>query len=154
MSAVDLSTYGGLLLEQGYIGQVVDLNTAVIENKANESATVIDFGGVVVRGATDNACKQGAAALDKVLGIAVRHVTKTALADGSTSYGRYEEVPYLKSGKIFVTAGEAVVPGDVVYMSVATKILGKTSASNLLIPGATWESTTGAGQVGIIRIDL
>ena len=54
MSAVDLSTYGGALLDAGYAGMIVDLNEASIISRTNEAATVIDFGSVVARGTGDN----------------------------------------------------------------------------------------------------
>lgn len=155
MSTVDLSTYGGALLEVGYAGQIVDLNTASIISRSNESATAIDFGGVVVRGAADNTCKPIAATNDSILGIAVRHpIQVSSVVPGSTpdiKYARSSSVAILEVGRIFVTAGANVTRGNAVY-STAAGVLTDVSSGNAAIPGAVWDTTTTNGNIGVIRI--
>lgn len=157
MSAVDLSTYGGALLEEGYVGQIVDLNTAKLISRTNESATAIDFGSVVVRGATDNTCKPIAADTDKILGFAVRHPVMASTgvpgATPSIKYERYESLPILEMGRIFATPGENVTQGDQVYVVAATGVLTKTAgAGSALVPGAFWDRTTSSGNLSVITI--
>ncbi|MDC6407151.1 hypothetical protein LOK82_00035 [Xylella fastidiosa subsp. multiplex] len=57
MSGIDLSTYGGRLLDLGYAGQVIDLNTSGLCNYKNAGETPIDFGLFVARGPKDATCK-------------------------------------------------------------------------------------------------
>lgn len=155
MSAVDLSSYGGALLDAGYAGQIVDLNEASIVSRSNENATAIDFGGVVVRGAADRTCKPISNIGDKVLGFAVRHpVMASSSLPGATpsvAYAQYDSVPILEIGRIYVTAGANVTAGNAVY-STAAGVLTDASSGNAAIPGAVWDTTTTSGSLGIVRI--
>lgn len=158
MSAVDLSTYGGALLEEGYVGQVVDLNTARLISRTNDTAVAIDFGDVVVRSAGADTCKKIAADTDKVLGFAVRHPVMVSTAvPGATpvvNYPRYESVPILENGRIFATPTENVTQGDPVYVVAATGALTKTSgAGSAAVPGAVWDRTNTSGALSIIKIN-
>ena len=155
MPAVDLSSYGGALLDVGYAVQIVDLNEASIVSRSNDQSAAIDFGDVVVRSTGDRTCKKIASASDKVLGIAVRHPVQVSnVAPGGTpnvSYAQFDSVPILEIGRIYVTAGANVSAGNQVY-STASGVLTDVSSSNALIPGAFWDTTTTSGNIGIIRI--
>lgn len=158
MSAVDITTYGGALLDVGYPGMIVDLNEAHIINLANESATAIDFGQAVAAGATDKTCKPVDNIANVIQGLAVRHAVMPSLtAPGVTpdvKYARYAAVPILEIGRMYATAGANVAKGDSVYVVIATGALTNTSNSsaNPQVPGAKWDTTTSSGQLGIVRI--
>lgn len=158
MSAVDLSTYGGSLLDVGYAGQIVDINEATLASRANENASAIDFGKVVVRGAADGTCKPIATTGDSILGFAVRHpIQASATVPGATpsvSYKQYDSVPILEIGRIYVTAGGNVTAGNSVYVTAADGTLTDASgAGKAQVPGATWDTTTTSGNIGIVRIN-
>lgn len=159
MSKPDLSTYGGRLRDLGYAGQIVDTNPATIESKINDQATAIDFGVAVARSAADDTCKAPAADGDKIIGISVRHAIRPADSSGNVTYAQKDSVPILRSGYVFATAYENATRGDgVISVTAQNGKLGSTTGGaagvgRVAVPGATWETTTSAGQIGIIRKD-
>lgn len=152
MSAVDLSTYGGALLEVGYAGQVVDLNEAILVSRTNENATAIDFGKVVARGAADNTCKPIAAASDDILGFAVRHpvmVSNTLPgATPSVNYAQYASVPVMELGRMYATAGMNVTAGKKVRVKLSDgSLLDDTVAIGTAASAAKSGGNTGNGTL-------
>ncbi len=158
MSKPDLSTYGGRLRDLGYAGQIVDTNPATIESKTNEAATAIDFGVAVARGAADDTCKAPAADGDKIIGISARHAIRPADSSGNVTYAQRDSVPIVRQGYIYAVAYENATRGDgVISVTAQSGKLGSTTggaagAGRVAVPGATWETTTTAGQIGIVRI--
>ncbi len=158
MSKPDLSTYGGRLRDLGYAGQIVDTNPATIESKTNEAATAIDFGAAVARGAADDTCKAPAADGDKIIGISVRHAIRPADSSGNVTYAQKDSVPILRSGYVYATAYENATRGDgVISVTAQSGKLGSTTGGaagvgRVAVPNAIWETTTTAGQIGIVRI--
>jgi hypothetical protein len=158
MSKPDLSTYGGKLRDLGYAGEVVNMHPNTIESKTNESATAIDYGIAVARGAADDTCKPPAADGDKLIGISVRHAIRPADSANNVVYNRYDSVPIMREGYIYVTAFENVTRDDQALSITAQggKVGGVTGgaagAGRVVIPNAKWETTTTAGNIGIVRI--
>ena len=158
MSKPDLSTYGGRLRDLGYAGQIVDTNPATIESKINEAATAIDFGVAVARGAADDTCKAPTADGDKLIGISVRHAIRPADSSNNVTYAQKDAVPVLRDGFVYATAYENATRGDgVISVTAQNGKLGSTTggaagAGRVAVPGATWETTTTAGSIGIVRI--
>lgn len=157
MTQPTLTTYGGRLREIGYAGGLVDENTAIIETRVNGAAGAIDFGLAVAR-LNDKECKVIAADGDDIVGISVRHAIRSANSSGVVNYVQYDAVPVLRSGYIYVTALENAVPGDaVISVTAQGGQLGSTTggaagAGRVVVPNATWETTTTAGEIGIVRI--
>ena len=158
MSKPDLSTYGGRLRDLGYAGQIVDTNPVTIEALINDQATAIDFGVAVARSAADNTCKAPAADGDKIVGISVRHAIRPADASNNVNYAQKDAVPVLRDGFVYATAYENATRGDgVISVTAQNGKLGSTTggaagAGRVAVPGATWETTTTAGSIGIVRI--
>jgi hypothetical protein len=158
MSKPDLSTYGGRLREVGYAGEIVDMNDPHIMSRTNDQAVAIDFGVAVARSAADDTCKAPTADGDKLIGISVRNAIRPADASNNVNYAQRDSVAVLRNGNIYVVAYENVTRGDQALSITAQngKIGGVTGgaagAGRVAIPGAVWETTTAAGQVGIVRI--
>ncbi len=158
MSKPDLSSYGGLLLDVGFAGQVVDMQYAEIDSKVNNTATVIDFGVAVARSTTDDGVKAITADGDVIIGISVRHPIRPADASGNVSYARYDAVPVMRKGNIYAIAAANVVRGDGVISVTASNgalsgtTAGAAGAGRVAVPGAKWETSTASGQIGIVRI--
>lgn len=159
MSKPDLSTYGGRLRDLGYAGQIVDQNPAVIDTKVNDQAVAIDFGVAVARSAADNTCKAPTADADKIIGISVRHAIRPADSSNNVTYAQKDAVPVLREGFVYAVAYQNVVRGDGVISVTAQngKLSGTTAgaagAGRVAVPGAVWETTTTAGDIGIVRIN-
>lgn len=160
MSKPDLTTYGGALRDVGYAGQIThEWDFADVDSKINEGATAIDFGIAVARGTTaDDTCKVIAADADTPIGITVRLPNRPADASGNVTYAQRDSVPILKQGWIYAIPYENVGRGaQVLSITAQGGKLGSTTggaagAGRVVVPGAVWETTTTAGQVGKIRI--
>jgi hypothetical protein len=160
MAKPDLSSYGGRLRDLGYAGEIVDSNPVFSQSLINDQALAIDFGVAVARSAADNTCKAPAADADKIIGISIRHAIRPASADGNNTvtYAQRDAVPILKDGFIYATAFENATRGDGVLSITAQNgklgsiTGGAAGAGRVVVPGATWETTTTAGQIGIVRI--
>jgi hypothetical protein len=159
MAKPDLSTYGGKLLTIGYAGQAADFNNVEAVTRINESATVIDLGRPVARGTDDRGCKPWGADGDKLIGISMRSGVIVADTSNNINYSQYDEVAVMKRGWIFAEAAENVVDGDPVLVVTASSKFGGVSAGaagagRVAVPGATWETTTAAGEIGLLRFNL
>ncbi|MGE4448578.1 MAG: hypothetical protein AB7E15_09805 [Azospira sp.] len=158
MSKPDLSTYGGRLRDLGYAGQIVDTNPVTIATLINDQATAIDFGVAVARSAANDTCKAPTADGDKIVGISVRHAIRPADASNNVNYAQKDAVPVLRDGFVYAVAYENAARGDgVISVTAQNGKLGSTTggaagAGRVAVPGATWETTTTAGQIGIVRI--
>lgn len=158
MSKPDLSSYGGRLRDLGYAGQIVDTNPTTIETLINDQATAIDFGVAVARSAANDTCKAPAADGDKIVGISVRHAIRPADSSNNVTYAQKDAVPVLRDGFVYAVAYENAARGDgVISVTAQNGKLGSTTGGaaglgRVAVPGATWETTTTAGQIGIVRI--
>lgn len=164
MSAPTLNTYGGALRDIGYAGQVVDGNPVTIMSKTNELAGAIDFGIAVARGASDDTCKVISADGHLPIGMSVRHAIRPAVA-GVVNYVQYDSVPVMYIGFMYVVAYETVVRGEVAISVTAQggKLSGPTAgaagAGRVSCDGTggkariVWETSTTAGNVGIVRVN-
>lgn len=160
MAKPDLSSYGGRLLDVGYAGQVADMQDTEIESRTLEGVgATLDFGIAVARGAADDTCKVIAADGDLPIGITVRHPIRPAAADGTVLYARYDSVPIMRRGNIFVTAFENTTRGDAALSvtaqggKVGSTTGGAAGAGRIAIPGAKWETSVAAAAIGIVRIN-
>lgn len=158
MSKPDLSTYGGRLRDLGYAGQIVDSQPTVIDTKISDLALAIDFGVAVARSAADDTCKAPTVDGDKIIGISVRHAIRPADSSNNVTYAQRDAVPVLKDGYIWATAYENTTRGDQALSitaqngKIGSVTGGAAGAGRVVIPGATWETTTTAGSIGKIRI--
>lgn len=160
MSKPDLVTYGGKLHDAGIAGQAADFNPSTIESKINTNATSIDFGVAVARSTADDTCKPQLLDADKLLGISVRSPIQPAdPVTGEIVYKQNDSVAIMREGYIWCKAFENVTRGDGVLAITAQtgKLGGVTGGAagvgRIVLPGATWETTTAAGAVGLIRIN-
>ncbi len=133
-------------LALGYIGQVADMSLSDIMSREVETAS-IGFGVAVIQGTSDHGCKTGAAGV--FLGITVRDIALDPTNADLYTVG--DTAAIMTRGTMFVTAGEAVVAGDVVYRTAAG-VLNKTATGNTLIVGARWETTAANGALARIRL--
>lgn len=164
MSKPDLSTYGGRLRDIGYAGELVDSNPSESMTMINDQAIAIDFGIAVARSAADNTCKAPTVDGDKIIGLSLRHGIMPAPGYGQANanvvnYVQYAAVPVLREGFMFVVAYENATRGDQALSitaqngKVGSATGGAPGAGRVAIPNATWETTTAAGNIGIVRIN-
>lgn len=155
----------------GYPGDQADATPAVIDTVQNESATAIDFGVPVVRGAAGGQVKPMTADTDDVVGISMRDPTMMSV-DPTTNvanYARYRELGVMKVGRIIAIAAEDVRDGDQVLILTAGAAAqatcfasskgGVAGLGRVAFKGAKWRArpngtgpTIAAGTVGIIEL--
>ncbi len=148
--------------EPGYEGQRVDLGLTGITSKVSE-ATDIAFGRALVRGTLDNQCLLPSAAGQALIGISEMTTAWAENASGLHVYEQYREVNIINFGQIYAYTEESVVPGDAVYfrhtadtapLDVVGRFRKDSSGGDAdLITGASWETTTAAGGIGIINLN-
>lgn len=139
----------------GYRGQVADEQNKEIVSGVAETATVIESGLAVIRGATDRSVKvpDGAGIFR---GVVVRNMDAIG-ADSSSpiSYESGEELPLLTKGIIFVELSDTVVVDGAVFFdnvgaSAGTFRSDVTGAT--AIAGATYLDAGVTGEIVRIRI--
>lgn len=128
-------------------GHVPEMTQSDIVSRNVETAAGIGFGLPVAQGADAKGCI--AYAGSGFLGITVRD--RSIRTTTSDIFAQYDSARILRKGPICVLAGEAVVAGDPVYVTSAG-VFNKTSASNVLLVGARWETTTANAALGVIFI--
>src|SRR3954470_396465 len=133
MSEIDLSTYGGSLLPLGIEGDFADAGPRRVETFINESATPIPIGVFVCLGAPSTGpkgnCKPLSGSSDLVIGITVRDPNRVRDSNGNLVYNRYEDVPVMTMGKLYVTPAETVRRGDQVLALTTGSPTGQASGS-------------------------
>lgn len=128
-----LSTYGGLLRDLGYAGQLVDQNPYTAESLTNDQSVAIQFGNAVARSGADNTCKAPAVDADQIIGIALRHAIMPTLGpgDGGTNLVQYTQnasVPILRNGFVYAAPVENVNRGDkVISITAQNGALGSSA---------------------------
>ena len=128
-------------------GMQLNMEPCVIVSRLAEDVKGIGFGKVCVKGTADDQVVDSEATVPFV-GIAVLDATRP-----TGKYEQYETVAVMKKGVIVVAASEAVAVGDPVYYTPATGALSKTSTSNTLIAGATWETSTSGAGLAALRLN-
>ena len=132
-------------------GSLADLNNNEIQSGAAEVAIAV--GVAVSKGTAAGQVKLAANA--DFLGIAIRDTSREGVINtGSLAYKIGENVSVLRSGKISLTCPSGCAVGDLANYVDATGVIdaGAAGAGETDIGGATWETTTVAGGVGILRL--
>lgn len=152
--SVDLSSPGGAEFVRAFKGQVLDLSKAVIGSRTNESATPLEFGRAIARGASG-----GAVPLDgthtSVCGLSVMNPIQPAdYSTNAVNVKKGQEVALLEQGSMAVYPVENWADGDALYGLTAqagelgTASGGGASATRILIPGASMKGAGTAGTCG------
>lgn len=165
MTIPSLSTYGGLLHDLGYSGQLVDTNPSDVMSYVNTQTVAVQFGAAVASDSADgsNGCRAPAADGDVIIGIALKNAIRpSGFSNGASTnivqYNQYDEVPVCRLGWIYVVAAENVTKGDqALSLTASNGAIGGTTggaagSGRVVIPNAKWQDTVASGQVGRVRI--
>lgn len=159
MTKPTLSTYGGALRDIGYAGGLVDLSGAFIESRIQESATPLEFGAAVARGATAMGCAVPASVAALIIGFAVRNAVYAADEDGNVNFPQNRMVPVYRGGgsPIFALAAEDAAAGDFVSVLTTANTLGSASgdalATRVVAAAVALGTNTGNGVFGTATAD-
>ena len=147
-------------LDAAFEGQKTDLGMVDIISKLAEGGD-IDFGRAVVRGTDDGSAILPSVTGEDFLGVTEYTTAWAANASDIHLYQQYREMNIVRVGRIWVWTEQAVVPGDPAFFRYAAgaggTVIGRfrkdvDTASADAIPGATFESTAGAGSLAILQL--
>lgn len=145
--------------EKGVAGQRADLGLVDIQSKVAEGSD-INFGLAVVRGTADNQAKLPSATGQAFLGITEYTTAWAADASDIHLYQENREMNVFDFGRIYAICEDGCSPGDDVFFRHTTgtgttigafRTDDDTNTADQ-IAGATWETTTAAGALGIIQL--
>lgn len=137
-----------------YAGQIVELGPRDVVSRSVETAAGAAFGLAVSPG-TDAARQIVIGGDATFIGVTVRELTREGAANtGAVSYAEKETAAVMRWGYIAVVCPSGCSVGDPVNYVDATGVIdsGAAEAGETLIVGATWETVTAAGEVGIVRL--
>jgi len=121
---------------------------------SRDAEAAIGFGVAVGRGANpDKQCVAGGVAAD-YLGISIRSLEREGASNGAVQYEATETVGIIRTGYVWAVCPAGCVPGDGVLYTSANGVLdaGAAGAGAVSIDGAAWQTTTAAGELGVIRL--
>ncbi len=131
-------------------GSLSGLNDNEIESGNAEVAIAV--GIAVTRGTLESQVIIAADA--DFLGVAIRDLSREGAVNTAVlDYAIEDNVSVLRSGRISLTCVTGCSAGDLVKYNDTTGVIdsGAAGGGETLIGGATWETTTAAGEVGIVR---
>jgi len=145
--------------DKGFAGQRANLGIYNSFSKAAEGGA-IGFGLAVVAGTADDQAKLPAASGERFLGLTEYTTAWAAGSDDIHEYEQYREMNIVDLGLIYVIPETSVVPGDKVFFrhtAPGAEVIGALRNDNDggnadLIEGATFESTTSAGGVALVKL--
>ncbi|QJD54311.1 hypothetical protein [Aminobacter phage Erebus] len=137
-------------------GMIANTEPTKLISRNVETVAGIGFGKVVQQGATDDGCISDLDTSDLTaqtfLGITVRE--RSTRPETPDLFARYESARIMREGVIWVEVAVAVAPSDIVTVTLATGVIGKTAvgAGVVAIPNARWESSTGGAGLAKLRL--
>ena len=143
----------------GFEGQRADFGLMNNFTRACELAAGISFGRAVIRGTADDQATLPSASGQDFLGFTNQTTAGQADGDDEHLYEQYKSMNIMDIGPIYLFTETAVVPGDKVFYrhtaSGGNTVIGrvrKDADSNTAdeVKGATFETTTGAGELALV----
>ncbi len=145
----------------GFEGQRATLDVVSIISKAAEGSDIA-FGRAVVRGTADDQAQLPSIAGEDFLGITEMTTAWSQDENDLHQYDENREMNIMRMGEIWVYTEVAVVPGDPVFFrhtanTAPLDVIGRfrkdaDTARADQIPGATFETTAGAGELAKVQL--
>ena len=138
--------------KNAYNGQLKNPVNADILARVVETTDGVGFGIAVSRG-TDKE-QQIIVGGSEFLGITVRDESQINSSTNVANYPQESVASVMQVGYIYITCPSGCTAGQTVKYNDTTGVIdqGTASTGETQIANATWESTTTAGEVGVIRI--
>lgn len=164
MTQPTLGTYGGRLRDLGYPGQpadgnpTVDVSAIVAQDPAATVDVAIEFGTAVAYapdawtgGTRSEAHCAVADGTTPLRGVLLRHAIYTAAQDGSIAAKEGQSVGIRRLGYVYAVPTANVVAGQAATYNPAD---GKLGVGGTALGASRWESTTAAGEVGLLYVNV
>ena len=156
---------GGNAIDHGfaYAGMAVDGQTANDVSKLNTGSVNIPYGyGVVSDGDNGAVLPTAASTAADFVGIVKRELNRAYTASETFGAQVDRDMTVRTAGVIYATARVAVAKDDPVYLVVGdgtgtnqgqfSNVAGALDTLGVLIPGAKWTSSAGAGELAKISL--
>lgn len=137
-------------------GMIANEEPVTLISRTVETAAGIGFGKVVQQGVADDGCisdlATSAMTVQTYIGVTVRE--RSVRPETPNLFAQYESARVMRKGVIWVDVAVAVAPTDIVTVTLASGVIGKTAvgAGVVAIPNARWESTTGGAGLAKLRL--
>ncbi len=150
--AVVQSSYAERITGPLAFGTPDNMNLAQVDTRVSEDSDDIPFGRAVGQGTADKGCVLSAATATVFAGVSVRDVAKDAADEDE--FKRYENVPVLVKGDIWVEADGIVAAGNNVTYETTTGKFGTVAAdgTHILVVGARWMTSAASGAAALLRL--
>jgi len=137
-----------------YAGLIFAQSPHDIVSRDVEGAAGIGFGVAVSRGTDKD--RQAIIGGSDYLGVTVRALDREGAANsGDIEYAETEAAAIMRDGYLWAICPTGCTPGAAVLFNDTTGILdaGTAGGGETQLNGSSWESTTAAGALGIIRLN-
>lgn len=137
-------------------GMIANEEPCKLISRTVETSAGIGFGKVVQQGTDADGCisdlNTSAMTAQTYLGVTVRE--RSVRPETPDLFAQYESARIMREGVIWVTVAVAVAPSDIVTVTLATGVIGKTAvgAGVVAIPNARWESITSGAGIAKLRL--
>lgn len=137
-------------------GQRANMEPVDLISRSVETVAGIGFGIVVQQGAADNGCISDlntvAMTAQRFLGITMRE--RGTRPETPDIFAQRQSALIMRKGVIWVPVAVAVTPADIVTVTLATGVIGKTAvgAGVVAIPNARWETSTAGAGLAQLRL--
>ena len=147
------STYNETM-DAARAGMRANMEPVDLISRTVETAAGVGFGKVVQQGTADKGCKSDLSGMtaQTYLGITMRE--RGARPETPNAFAQYESALIMRKGVIWVEVAVAVTPADIVTVTLASGVIGKTAvgAGVVAIPNARWESSTSGAGLAMLRL--
>ena len=136
-----------------YHGQLYSLSQNETISRAAEGAAGIPVGVAVSRGTLDNQMLLGGPSF---IGIVLRTLDQEGVAnDSDVFFNETEMASLIRVGYVYLTCPTGCVPGALVQYNDTTGVVdsGVAGVGSTQLTNAYWDSTTAAGDVGIVVLE-
>lgn len=147
------STYNETM-DAARAGMRANMEPVDLISRTVETAAGVGFGKVVQQGTADKGCKSDLSGMtaQTYLGITMRE--RGVRPETPNAFAQYESALIMRKGVIWVEVAVAVTPADIVTVTLASGVIGKTAvgAGVVAIPNARWESSTSGAGLAMLRL--
>jgi len=135
-------------------GMRANMEPVDLISRTVETAAGVGFGKVVQQGTADKGCKSDLSGMTAQTYVGITMRERGVRPETPNAFAQYESALIMRKGVIWVEVAVAVTPADIVTVTLASGVIGKTAvgAGVVAIPNARWESSTSGAGLAMLRL--
>ncbi|MFY0735625.1 structural cement protein Gp24 [Aurantimonas sp. NFXS3] len=147
------STYNETM-DAARAGMRANMEPVDLISRTVETAAGVGFGKVVQQGTADKGCKSDLTGMTAQTYVGITMRERGVRPETPNAFAQYESALIMRKGVIWVEVAVAVTPADIVTVTLASGVIGKTAvgAGVVAIPNARWESSTSGAGLAMLRL--